>query len=420
MVSLYSVYHLIAMLDKVAREESNNLIIEQFLRVINLISFQATNSRELNIDSSVYAASIHWYFEIVFKKTSPKNRDFDLSYLEIFNQYFFKSLKNIVSNNKDSLFNEFVFYLYDGILVSSHRGRNIWEYTNLGFKLGIQNFSEYYRAHKLDVKAIELEYLFDNLDKKENLQFYLRELNKVEITLDQILSGEQKETALETKNKIVEYAISQLKFNNVLDITFDLSSYCLFKQKPEYIRYLWKYKQPFDADASYCGHDILPNTIKELFNIYFRQRERDYRFEDHHGSSLYQTQYLLILLTCLHIHYKKDLEIKTSNLPIIILETEYLFINKFLQFSSEFIETCEMLIKESNKWDCLLSFEEEDMDEYQSEYNKRLIKVTAEKQLDNTKEWLKNKKVELSKASREIEKYLPVDPEKSYNVKNYF
>jgi len=264
-VSDYSVYHLVAMLDKVAREESNDLIIGQFLRVINSISFQATSSRELNIDSSIYTASIYWYFNIVFKNTSSKNRNFDLSYLDIFNQHFFKSLQNIVSSNKDSLFYNFIFYLYDGILVFPHREKEIWNYTNLGLRLGIQNFHEYYNFHKLNVKAMELEYLFENLDEKESLQFYLSELNKVEMILDPILSGKQKETALEVKNKIIEYAISQLKFNNVLDITFDISSYCLFKQKPEYIRYLWEYKQPFDANASYYGHDILPNTIKELF-----------------------------------------------------------------------------------------------------------------------------------------------------------
>jgi len=411
-LSRYAVYHLVWMLDKLIHEPSNNLVVEQFLKIINSIAFQATKVLNSDLNNSIYTASIYWYFDIIFDKFSLKENKFDLSYLEAFDMSFFNSLKNIISKNQELLFNVFISHLHDGVPVFSYSNGEIWKYINLGFQFQIQEFHEYQKTHELDKKAMYLDDLENELYTKKNLESYLKELDELTATLNSIFTEEQKEEAQKINDEIKDFAISKFKLNNLLGITFDISSYCIFKEKIDYIKCLWEYKQPFDADASYAGHDILPNTMKELFYLYFNRREKDYPFEDHHGSTLYQTQYMLALLTRLYVHNNLDLKIKAnSSTNISTLEQEYMLINKFLSYSDLFLETCEMLINQSGKWDDLLHLEQKNVDEYQPEYDKQLTKINAKKQFGMTKKWLINKKLELKNTLEQIEDYLPIDSE---------
>ena len=82
-------------------------------------------------------------------------------------------------------------------------------------------------------------------------------------------------------------------------MAFQIGAFCLFKGRYDFIHELWEYKQPHDADATYIGDDILPTTVEELTNQYFRRAEhqRDPGFwEDHHGATLYFNQYFIIFL----------------------------------------------------------------------------------------------------------------------------
>ncbi len=67
-----------------------------------------------------------------------------------------------------------------------------------------------------------------------------------------------------------------------------------------YIRYLWEYRQPEDADATWINSAIIPQSLIDLFNLYFRthlgERILSTNWENHHGSSKYYDQYFLILL----------------------------------------------------------------------------------------------------------------------------
>jgi len=76
---------------------------------------------------------------------------------------------------------------------------------------------------------------------------------------------------------------------------FAIGAYCLFKNKPDYIRELWEYKQPPDSDASWIGHDIVSNSINDVMNLYFGKIRFDF-WEGHHGSEPYYKKYFLLLL----------------------------------------------------------------------------------------------------------------------------
>ena len=412
-LSRYAVYHLVWMLDKLVHEPSNNLVVEQFLKIINSIAFQATKILKSELNNSVYTASIYWYFDIVFDNFSSGENKFDLSYLESFDESFFNSLKNIISKNQELLFKAFVSHLHDGIPVFSYSNGEIWKYINLGFQFKIKDFHEFQKTHELDDKAIYLDDLENRLYTKKDLESYLKELDELNVILNSIFTDEQKEEAQKINDEMKDFVISKFKLNNLLSITFDISSYCIFKEKIGYIKYLWEYKQPFDADASYAGYDILPSTLKELFNIYFNRREKDYPFEEHHGSTLYQTQYMLVLLTRMYVHKNQDLKIQvSSSTSVSKLEENYIFINQYLSYSDLLIRICDTLIKDSEKWDDLLHLEKEIVSEYQPEYDKTLAKIRTKKQFETTKKWLLNKNVELKTKCEQIENYLPIDSTK--------
>jgi hypothetical protein len=63
---------------------------------------------------------------------------------------------------------------------------------------------------------------------------------------------------------------------------------------------LWEYRQPEDADATWINSAIIPQSLIDLFNLYFRthlgERILSTNWENHHGSSKYYDQYFLILL----------------------------------------------------------------------------------------------------------------------------
>ena len=67
---------------------------------------------------------------------------------------------------------------------------------------------------------------------------------------------------------IRDFVTAQFKYSNLTEVAFAIGAYCLFKQKPEYIRYLWEYKQPPDSDAGWIGSDITPNTIISVLQLY--------------------------------------------------------------------------------------------------------------------------------------------------------
>ena len=134
---------------------------------------------------------------------------------------------------------------------------------------------------------------------------------------------EQKEEAKEIEKEIIELVSSRFKYNNLLEIVFAIGAYCLFKKKPEYIKYLWEYKQPPDSDARYAGHDIVPDTINEVVSLYFRNDFFERKFthwEGHHGSESYYKQYFLLLLARALQNIRptnegKYIQIENYNLP---------------------------------------------------------------------------------------------------------
>lgn len=318
-ISRYVVYHLIWMLDELTREPSNDLFVEQFLILLNSIAKKAIrrSKQEKEMNISAYSAAIHWYTNIAFSI----RRNFDLSYLDLFDKYFFSTVKYIISENQTSLFHALISSLVDGIHIPTYHRGKIWNYGQLILHSNSQKYIELDTKFGIQSHIEELANSESTLYTKERLYEWLKKFDELKGILQPHFDEKQKEEANKIEEEIKEFAVSQFKYNNLLEIVFAIGAYCLFKKKPEYIKYFWEYKQPPDSDASWMGLDIVPNTLDSVVGFYFSRGMLERKsliythfWEGHHGSELYYKQYFLLLLARIlqNINYKT---IKNYNLP---------------------------------------------------------------------------------------------------------
>ncbi len=145
----------------------------------------------------------------------------------------------------------------------------------------------------------ELAKLENNLRTWEKLSEWFEKFDELKVIIENNINEDQKATAQENEEKIREFVTSQFKYQNLLEIVFAIGTYCLFKEKYTYIKYLWEYKQPPDSDAHWIGQDITPQSIESVIQFYFRKELLGRKFdfwEGHRGSKRYYNQYFLLLL----------------------------------------------------------------------------------------------------------------------------
>jgi hypothetical protein len=301
-ITRYVVYHLNWLLAQLAQEPSNSLFIEQFLTLLSSITWTAIKNSKTGkeIDPSIYSASFRWYTDIIFNRLRQKERDFDLSYLEQFDRHFFSNAKYIISENQKLLFDALVQSLVDGLLIATYNEGKVWDYGHLILYSDLEKYRELDKKDAIERRIEELANSSESdLYTKEKLDLWFKKFDELKQILEPHFDPKQKEKALEVEEDIKDFAVSQFKYNNLLGIVFAISAYCLFKQKLEYIKYLWEYKQPPDSDGSWVGHDIVPNTIDSIVRLYFNKGLIERRFdfwEDHHGSERYYNEYFVLLL----------------------------------------------------------------------------------------------------------------------------
>jgi hypothetical protein len=349
-ISRFAIYYLNWILAEVAHTPKNDLFVEQLLKYLT----EATRLAIKNQDRSMYAASIHWYIDIVFNKLGQKDGGFDLSYLELFDNYFFSSVKYIISENQTSLFNALVSSLVDGVLIPNYYGGEVWNYGYLVLNKDLQKYKQLDLKYDITKRIEELINSENDLYTKEKLESWLKKFDELKAIIEPNLDEEQRKEAQKIEKKIREFAITKFKYQNLLEIIFAIGAYCLFKQRYGYIKYLWEYKQPPDSDASWVGHDITPQTLEGVIQFYFRKGlfERKFNFwEGHHGSEIYYKQYFLLLLARILQGISADIKgrylqienFKLPNLPIYRLSDIEYSIDDFVKLTVELKQNTNML-----------------------------------------------------------------------------
>lgn len=305
-ISQFAVYHINWILAELSSRPNNALFIEQLLRQLSEIMRTAVQRN----DGSAYAATTHWYTDIVFNRLSRQGK-FQLAYLKLFDKYFFSTVRYIVAKRQTAIFKSLISTLVDGIHIPDYDQGEIWNYGHILLHSDLQKFNQLDEEHGLEKKVKELADAESDLDTQEKLDAWLQKFDEVKKIVAPSFNEDQAQSALKIEKKIRNYIHSQFKHQNLLDIVFAICAYCLFKQRYDYVKYLWEYKQPPDSDASWAGHDITPKTLDEAITFYFRkglfERRLDF-WEGHHGSEKYYKHYFLLLIARLLQNVPKNVQ----------------------------------------------------------------------------------------------------------------
>jgi len=281
-ISRNSTYRIIWILEDLSKKDGNREYINFLFDNLSRIMGAAIE----NNDISMYASSFHWY-QNVFKN------DFKIEYLDFFNERLFSFVQYIIMQNSLSLFQSFVSFALESIFVDYSR-ETLWDYCRLADNDNYRKINK-----KIISKRRGLDNRIDYLYANENLEIWLKEFQDLKTELEQYFNDEQAVEAEKIEEKINKTAVAKFKYNNLLEIIFALGAYSLFKEKSDYIRYIWEYKQPPDSDATWVGHDIVPNKIESLINLYYSRNSTSriiHTWEDRHGTSSYYDRYFLLLL----------------------------------------------------------------------------------------------------------------------------
>lgn len=387
-ISIHAAYNLYRLLDDFSRTTNNDLFVNQILEKLLDITKIAIKYQ----DNSMYASSIKWYVRIVFHNNIKKEDSFNLAYLKLFDKNFFSSIKYIISENQISLFKGLVSSLVDGLNISHGLIPKIEKYIRCFILPDRKKFIELNKSESIENKKKELEGSVSDLDNEDKLFEWLKRFNEIKeilhINFFQNFDQEQKKECKEKEEDIINSITTEFKYNNLLEIVFAIGAYCLFKQKYVFIKCLWEYKQPADADATWVGHDIIPNNFDQVISLYFGKYLLDRKFdfwEDHHGSEIYYKEYFLLLLARVLKNIKINGEGKYEQLEKYRLPKLNIYRISDLEHSiDELVETANK-IKDQKKTLSILGFDVENINELFDNkliYFLKILKEKAQKKIE--------------------------------------
>ena len=387
-ISIHAAYNLHWLLDDFSRTTNNALFVNQILEKL----FDITKIAIKYQDNSMYASSINWYIRIVFHNNIKKEDSFNLAYLKLFDKNFFSSIKYIISENQTSLFKGLVSSLVDGLNISHGLITKVEKYIRCFISPDRKKFIELNKSEFIEKKKKELEGSVSDLDNEDKLFEWLKKFNEIKeilhINFFQDFDQKQKKECKEKEEDIINSITTEFKYNNLLEIVFAIGAYCSFKQKYDFIKCLWEYKQPADADASWVGHDIIPNNVDQVISLYFGKYllERKYDFwEDHHGSDIYYKEYFLLLLARVLKNIKINNEGKYEQLEKYHLPKLNIYRISDLEHSiDELVETANK-IKDRKKTLSILGFDIENINELFDNkliYFLKILKEKAQKKIE--------------------------------------
>ncbi|MHB1377165.1 MAG: hypothetical protein ACYCXB_07055 [Candidatus Humimicrobiaceae bacterium] len=420
-ISRFASYHLSWILEYIANEKSNNIFVEQILKKIHQVNLVAIK----NLDISMYSSSVHWYKDIVFNKLGDEDNKFDLSYLELFDNYFFRSIQNIVSGNIENLFKNLVSTFVDGLNIDINGDKSVWDYGHIILEEDLKKYNEIEEKHNIENKIKELDFSYNYLYSRKEYDEWIAKFEEFKSILIKYFNEDQEEKSKKVEREIRNSAETKFKFNNLLEIIFAAGAYCLFENRPEFITYLWEYKQPPDSDSVWVGHDIVPENIGQLICLYFRKELFARRFDfwvDHRGNELYLKKYFILLLMLLlerikeneQGEYEQIINFELPNLNIYSLSNIEYSVDEFIKIAKTMEKDLDLFKK--------LRFDANNIDNLFSRKLFPFFKILKNRAQDSIKELNKVNKISAKKIDEFKSEFLKEFYKKSMfrSIFNYY
>jgi len=285
-------YHLLRHLSQV---KNMHIFVDQLLNAIYKMSNYAINKN----DPSMYLTAVNWYIDIVFMDSYDDKMLFNIQYLDNFDEYFIRSIKNIINREISPLYEALISYLITGFYRLHYPDYQIMSFEKSLLETNYDSFNKLDKYYNLHKRMIDLEIGYSSIINKENLKKWLDDFEDYASIYEKIYRDLDIDNFQNIKSVIINNAYYKYKYNNLMVIAFLIGPYCIFKNRYDYIKYLWEYNQPPDSDATWASDHIIPKTPTELIDMYFNKMSRDkYELfkEDRHGITKYIKQYFILLL----------------------------------------------------------------------------------------------------------------------------
>ena len=293
-VSRHALHKFLKLLSEMSEESGNSDFIKQVLNSFAEIQRQSVFNGDL---SSAYTASASVYTNIVFDSLS---NNFDLSYLDIFDDYFFRGVQFLISQGATDVYQGLIKSLVNG----SHSDiQDLKEPDDYKEALEESNFETYVRPDTVFIIADKFKSL-NELHKKaisfNDYNSFTKEIDSIS-KIEEIHQLSDKTPDLKQCVQGIKLSLAALiKKKNLDGLIIAFGAYCLFKQRYDYIKYMWEFNQPCDSDSSWLNQNIVPTSIEAVItqysNRYHFVGKVKHCWDDHHGATLYFNKYFLLLI----------------------------------------------------------------------------------------------------------------------------
>ncbi|MBW4461817.1 MAG: hypothetical protein KME47_16485 [Nodosilinea sp. WJT8-NPBG4] len=290
----FALVNFVKLLRDMSQKPGNELFVKQVLNSFSLIQRKAISAKDT---MSANTASIGWYANIVFDATADS---FELSYLDLFNEYFFRSAQFLISKGATEIYERLISNLTNGIHLPSGKLVSPADYKDMLEVKLVEDYSRANAKYLLEQRFDELESFYEKaMSPKDYIEF----LDKMEpiSNIEEIRSLCHKDEVIgDMPNQVRKDLTNLIKKKNLDSLLIAFGAYCLFKQRYDYIKHMWEFNQPPDSDAMWLNHSIVPLTLEGVIAQYSRRDYFESKFsiywDDHHGARIYFDKYFLLLL----------------------------------------------------------------------------------------------------------------------------
>lgn len=317
-ISKATVKHIITLLSELSKQSNNEWYIKSILQKLEDITRIAIK----HDDDSMFTAT-SWYIKIVFGSFGKNQEEFDLTNIKLFDDYFFATIKYIVSDGHFSLFENLIRNLVDNFQMRTDYVMEVWDYARLILKDDFEKYEQLNKKYDVESLAKELDGLIKKINTIEDLKIWVDKFDTLKKIIESALSKEQEKKANELEQQIKRIAFSKFKYNNLLRFLFDVEAYCLHKQKISYIKYLWEYEY------------IVPKSLEEIVELYIP--------EILSKKDEYYKQYFLLLLARIFANSSVDI-IEIYNLPNLSIH----YLNDIIFIVDDSVQLAHDLKKQKN------------------------------------------------------------------------
>lgn len=289
-----ALYNFLQLLREMSEERENSIFIKQVLSSFAEIRRKAVSKGDI---LSAYTASVSWYANIVFSSIS---NNFEPSYLDLFDEYFFRGVQFLISQGATEVYEGLISYLVNGIHRGIQEPKKPDDYKEALEESNAETYTRLNAEFKIDEKFKSINTLYRKAISLSDYKSFAEQIDSIS-KIEEIHQLSENSPNLKQCVEVIKVSLAALiKSKNLDGLVIAFGAYCLFKQRYDYIKYMWEFNQPPDSDALWLNQSIVPSTIEDVITQYSRR----YHFEgkvstywdDHHGAKVYFDKYFLLLL----------------------------------------------------------------------------------------------------------------------------